>query len=142
MRAVTAAVARMVTAMTTTVTPPSEANGGTAAPIANCSRPNTADAVPATDACPSSASAVAFGRSTPVQPTRTRAGARAATHTDPDTRTPTSMATAATSATTTPAVSRRAAPTRPTRPADARPASRMATAFAPNTYANCCADRP
>src|SRR3954454_9841176 len=141
MSAVTAALAQIVTVMTSGVTPPSDASGGTAAPNTNCRRPSAADAVPATAACPSSASAVAFGNTTPVQDTRNSSGT-SSTQTDGDTSTPTSIATDATSATTTPAVSSRAGPTRSTRLADRRPTARIPNAFTPNTIANCCADRP
>jgi hypothetical protein len=43
MTAVTTALAQIVAAITSAVTPPSDASGGTVAPKANCSRPNTAD---------------------------------------------------------------------------------------------------
>lgn len=122
----------MVTAITVAVTPRSDASGGTAAAKVNCSRPSSAEAVPARPPCPASASAVAFGMNSPVHDTSTSNGTSSA-HTDREASASASSVSAATSASTTPTPSSRRGPTRPTTAALTRPASTIPSPFTANT---------
>jgi hypothetical protein len=135
------ATTRIVTAMVSALTPPTDASGGTIAPTVNCHTPNRAAAVPATAPWSASASAVPFGNASPTLDTTTNSGTSTA-HTDVVAVTPTTSAAPPASDIRTATCSSRRGPTRPTSAALHRPARATPSALTANMIPKACAPRP